>query len=69
VISESWYYSPDLNPIELAFAKFKALLRKPPNATSKTCGARSAASPISTRRPNAATSLTMPVIQPDRKPL
>ena len=26
-------YSPDLNPIELLFAKLKALLRKPPSAT------------------------------------
>jgi len=23
-----WYYSPDLNPIEMAFSKLKALIRK-----------------------------------------
>jgi transposase len=27
-LSETWYYSPDLNPIEQVFAKLKYLLRK-----------------------------------------
>jgi transposase len=26
-VREFWYYSPDLNPIELVFSKFKRLLR------------------------------------------
>ena len=28
LINGSWYYSPDLNPVEQAFAKIKAHLRK-----------------------------------------
>ena len=66
-------YSPDLNPIEQACAKYKALLRrccaKPRSARSRACGRPSAASPTSSPQQNAATSLTTPVTQPDRKPL
>ena len=32
-------YSPDLNPIEMAFAKFKALIRKAAARTSPLCQA------------------------------
>jgi hypothetical protein len=28
ITSGGWYYSPDLNPIEMAFAKLKAHLRR-----------------------------------------
>ena len=28
LINARWYYSPDFNPIEQAFSKLKALLRK-----------------------------------------
>ena len=35
-------YSPDLNPIEQAFAKLKALLRNAADAPSRPCGAPSA---------------------------
>ena len=34
-------YSPDLNPIEMAFAKLKALLRKAAARTRTLCGTRS----------------------------
>jgi len=37
-------YSPDFNPIEMLFAKLKALLRRPPSAPSHHCGTPSAAS-------------------------
>ncbi len=37
-------YSPDLNPIEMAFAKLKALLRKRAVRTIEPCGRRSATS-------------------------
>ena len=36
-------YSPDLNPIEQAFAKFKAVLRQAGNAPARACGRPSAA--------------------------
>ena len=28
IINENWYYSPDMNPIEKAYSKLKAFLRK-----------------------------------------
>jgi hypothetical protein len=34
-------YSPDFNPIENAFAKLKALLRRPRSKPSMACGPRS----------------------------
>jgi hypothetical protein len=36
LITASWYYSPDLIPIENAFAKLKALLRKAAARTRDT---------------------------------
>ena len=53
-------YSPDFNPIENAFAKLKALLRKPPSAPSLACGTPSAASSISSARPNAPNTSPQP---------
>jgi hypothetical protein len=49
-------YSPDLNPIEMAFAKLKAHLRRI-GAQSTISGAPSAISATSTRQRNAPTSL------------
>ena len=57
-------YSPDLNPIERAFAKLKELLRKRGARTSKPSGRPSAISARSSRRRNAGTSFAttaMPV--------
>jgi transposase len=63
-------YSPDLNPIEQAFAKFKAALRQAAERTREALW-RLIGQTLdrSTRRRNAATSLTVPAMQPDRKPL
>ena len=50
-------YSPDMNPIELAFAKLKALLRKaPPPAPSPSCGTSSAPRSTPSAQPSAATT-------------
>ena len=49
-------YSPDLNPIEMAFAKLKELLRKKKSVPSKTCGTSSTISATSSRHSNAGTS-------------
>ncbi len=49
-------YSPDFNPIENAFAKLKALLRKAPSGPSKASGAPSANSSISSPRRKSKTS-------------
>jgi transposase len=49
-------YSPDFNPIEKAFSKLKALLRKPPNATSTPCGTGSEPCSTSSRQLSAQTS-------------
>ena len=63
-------YSPDLNPIELAFSKLKAHLRKAAEHTSRACCVGSVASlPISARR-NAEISFATPgMFEPDRNPL
>jgi transposase len=47
-------YSPDLNPIEMAFAKLKANLRRIGPEPSMSCGRRSVASATSTPTMNAA---------------
>jgi len=49
-------YSPDFNPIEMAFSKLKALLRKPPSAPSQASGRQSVASSMSSRPRNATTT-------------
>ena len=58
-------YSPDLNPIEQAFAKLKTLLRKSAHATDSP----SPASCATTVRMSAATSSETPAMQHDRKML
>ena len=60
-------YSPDLNPIEQAFAKLKTLLRKSVRATDS--GTPSPASCATTVRTSAATSSETPAMQHDRKML
>jgi transposase len=49
-------YSPDFNPIENAFAKLKALLRKRRSEPLRACGAPSANSSTSSRPRNVETS-------------
>ena len=49
-------YSPDFNPIENAFAKLKALLRKPPSAPSAPFGTGSQPSSTPSRLANAPTT-------------
>jgi len=53
-------YSPDFNPIEMAFAKLKALLRKAAERTVDASGPPSAASSTSSHHRNA------PTISPQR---
>src|SRR5215207_2141846 len=60
----------DFHPIETAFAKLKALLRRPPSAPSKASGLRSAASSKPSRQTNApTTSLQQGTMQRQRSPL
>lgn len=49
-------YSPDFNPIEKAFSKLKALLRKAAERTVAPSGTPSEASSTSSLRPNAPTT-------------
>jgi len=49
-------YSPDLNPIEMAFAKLKAHLRAKPSGPSMPSGRRSGTSAISSSLRNAKTT-------------
>jgi transposase len=60
-------YSPDFNPIENAFAKLKALLRKPKPGPARTFGTPSPA-PSSTSQPKNAPTTSMPLdmSQPER---
>jgi transposase len=55
-------YSPDLNPIEHAFAKLKALLRSAPGAPSKHSGRRSLTPSTPSPRPNAPTTSPTPAM-------
>ena len=60
-------YSPDLNPIEQAFAKMKTLLRKADARTIDQPGGPSARCSIASRRPNAPTTSGTPdMLQPDQ---
>ncbi len=63
-------YSPDLNPIEMVFAKLKALLRKRRNELSANCGTGSGNCfrrfPARSAR---TTSFIRATVQPDRKTL
>jgi transposase len=60
-------YSPDFNPIEKAFSKLKALLRK---AARTPCGTESARCLQSSRQTNAPSSLPLPDTRPfGKKPL
>jgi len=60
----------DFHPIETAFAKLKALLRRPPSAPSRASGLRSAASSKPSRQTNAPTpSLQQDTMQRERIPL
>lgn len=49
-------YSPDLNPIEQAFAKLSTCYAPPSDGTPKTCGTRSEASSIASNQPSAPTT-------------
>jgi transposase len=60
-------YSPDLNPIEQAFAKFKAALRQAAERTPRGSGRPSAEPSIAINRKNAVTSSETPAMQSDRK--
>ncbi len=64
-------YSPDMNPIEKAYSKLKALpYAKSPNEQSRACSSPSAPAPISSNLPNASTtSGPADMIPLDRRPL
>ena len=53
-------YSPDLNPIEMAFAKLKAFFAQRPSGPSTNCGVPSAISVASSPHTNAKTTSTPP---------
>jgi len=56
------HYSPDINPIEMAFAKLRALLRQEPARTVETLIARIGPSSIASSPWNAPTSSRLPAI-------
>ncbi|MBF0561713.1 MAG: transposase [Alphaproteobacteria bacterium] len=60
-------YSPDLNPIEKAFAKLKALLRRAAARTKEALGRRSEKLPPYSIGMSVATSLGAVAMQVDRK--
>jgi hypothetical protein len=63
-------YSPDLNPIELAFSKLKAHLRTRPSIRFYGSCAGSVALLAISARKNAGTSFAMPaMLEHDRNPL
>ena len=62
-------YSPDLNPIEMAFAKLKALLRKAAERKTASGTPSPASSKPSNPRNAKTTSPPQDMIQPDRIPL
>jgi transposase len=63
-------YSPDFNPIEMAFAKLKAFLKKPRREPSKTSGTTSPKASTPSRPSSASTTSLLPVMTAnDRKML
>jgi transposase len=60
-------YSPDLNPIEMAFAKLKSCCGRVPCEPSMPSGKPSAASSTASPPKNAPTSSDMPVISSQRE--
>lgn len=65
-----WYlppYSPDLNPIEQAFAKIKHWMRQAQSAPSRTHGVTSATSSKPSRQPNAGTTSKTPDMLPSKR--
>jgi hypothetical protein len=63
-------YSPDLNPIEQAFAKIKHWMRLAQNVPSMTLGVTSARSSRPSAQPNARTTSTTPdMLQSKRETL
>jgi transposase len=63
-------YSPDFNPIEMAFAKLKALLRKAAERTVDGLWTAIGASSTSSPQPNAPTTSAPPdTMQIDRETL
>jgi transposase len=62
-------YSPDLNPIEMAFAKIKAHCAKPKPERLMRSGAPSAASAICSSRKSAGTTSGPPDMRPCKRPM
>ena len=58
-------YSPDLNPIEQVFAKFKHLLRRPPREPSIRSAPPSLMPSTNSRRKNAPTTSKAQAIKPN----
>ena len=64
--AQLWFlpkYSPDFNPIELAFAKLKAILRKAAVAHGRSCGTQLAPPCPAMIQPNAATTFDIAAIR------
>lgn len=61
-------YSPDLNPIEMAFAKLKAHSAQKPSGLSMPSGRRSGTSAISSSLPNAKTTSPLPDMESAEHP-
>ena len=62
-------YSPDLNPIEMTFAKLKAICEPPPPGRSTPSGEPSATSAPSSHQPNVETSSTTQDMRTIKRPM